>query len=76
MNRISAEQTAQLWNDAGRPAPGGGLWSSKKIAVLLAMEPRLFPTAPLYPVLSDMCGDAPGEAGYRPGPAVRSGDCA
>ena len=39
MNRISAEQTAQLWNDAGRPAPGGGLWSSKKIAVLLAMEP-------------------------------------
>ena len=39
MNRISAEQTAQLWNDAGRPAPGGGLWSSKKIAALLAMEP-------------------------------------
>lgn len=39
MNRISAEQTAQLWNDAGRPAPGGGLWSGKKIAMLLAMEP-------------------------------------
>jgi hypothetical protein len=35
-NGISAEQTGQLWNDAGRPAPGGGLWSRRKIEDLLA----------------------------------------
>lgn len=35
LNRISPEQTAQLWNDAGRPAPGGGLWSPKKVGALL-----------------------------------------
>jgi len=34
-NGISPEQTAQLWNDFGRPAPGGGLWSATKIAQLL-----------------------------------------
>ncbi|MDJ0739264.1 MAG: hypothetical protein QNJ91_06080 [Gammaproteobacteria bacterium] len=36
MNRISPEQTAQLWNELGRPAPGGGLWSAGKIQSLLA----------------------------------------
>lgn len=38
MNRISPEQTASLWNDAGRPAPGGGLWTAKKIAELMAQS--------------------------------------
>ncbi|MCG6966058.1 MAG: hypothetical protein LJE59_06085 [Chromatiaceae bacterium] len=35
LNRISLDQTAQLWNQAGRPAPGGGLWSVKKVEALL-----------------------------------------
>lgn len=35
MNRISPDQTAQLWNDAARPAPGGGLWTAKKVNALL-----------------------------------------
>ena len=35
-NRISAEQTSQLWNELQRPAPGGGLWSAKKGQHLLA----------------------------------------
>lgn len=35
MNRISADQTAQIWNELGRPAPGGGLWSAKKVCALL-----------------------------------------
>jgi hypothetical protein len=34
-NGISPEQTGQLWNDCGRPAPGGGLWSAAKVAQLL-----------------------------------------
>jgi len=34
-NQISPEQTARLWNEAGRPAPGGGLWSKQKIEALL-----------------------------------------
>lgn len=34
-NLISPEQTARLWNEAGRPAPGGGLWSTRKIEALL-----------------------------------------
>ena len=34
-NRISAEQTAQLWNDSGRPAPGSGLWTTEKVEKLL-----------------------------------------
>jgi hypothetical protein len=35
LNLISADQTAQLWNDLARPAPGGGLWTGKKITALL-----------------------------------------
>lgn len=35
MNLISPDQTAQLWNDAARPAPGGGLWTTRKVAELL-----------------------------------------
>jgi hypothetical protein len=34
-NRISPDQTASLWNDAHRPAPGGGRWSSHDIERLL-----------------------------------------
>ena len=34
-NRVSPEQSAQLWNEQGRPAPGGGLWSPTKILKLL-----------------------------------------
>jgi hypothetical protein len=34
-NGISPEQTGQLWNDFGRPAPGGGLWSAAKVSQLL-----------------------------------------
>ena len=36
LNRISCEQMAELWNDAGRPAPGGGLWSGNKVCALLS----------------------------------------
>jgi hypothetical protein len=36
MNRISHDQTAQVWNELGRPAPGGGLWSAKKVEALLS----------------------------------------
>jgi hypothetical protein len=36
MNRVSPDQTAHLWNDAGRPAPGGGLWTARKISELLS----------------------------------------
>jgi hypothetical protein len=35
MNRISADQTAQLWNELSRPAPGGGLWSAHKVEKLI-----------------------------------------
>lgn len=35
LNLISADQTAQLWNDLARPAPGGGLWTDDKINALL-----------------------------------------
>ena len=34
-NRVSPEQNAQLWNEQGRPAPGGGLWSPTKVTALL-----------------------------------------
>lgn len=34
-NRIPPEQMAELWNAAGRPPPGGGLWTGKKISALL-----------------------------------------
>ena len=37
-NRVSPEQTAQLWNEQGRPAPGGGLWSPTKVIKLLAAD--------------------------------------
>jgi hypothetical protein len=35
MNRISDDQTAQLWNELRRPAPGGGLWTAQKVDALL-----------------------------------------
>jgi hypothetical protein len=35
LNRISPEQVAQLWNDAGRPVPGGGLWNAQRIGAML-----------------------------------------
>jgi hypothetical protein len=35
LNMISPEQTADLWNDSPRPAPGGGLWSAKHVKDLL-----------------------------------------
>lgn len=35
LNLISTDQTARLWNDLARPAPGGGLWTGKKITALL-----------------------------------------
>lgn len=35
LNRISPKQTAQLWNEASRPAPGGGLWTEEKIQKLM-----------------------------------------
>lgn len=35
-NMISPDQTAALWNDAHRPAPGGGRWSRRDIERLLA----------------------------------------
>jgi hypothetical protein len=35
LNMISPEQTAELWNDSTRPAPGGGLWSAKTVQDLL-----------------------------------------
>lgn len=38
LNLISPEQTAELWNDAARPAPGGGLWSAKKVQDLLDQD--------------------------------------
>lgn len=33
--RVSPDQTARLWNDAGRPGPSGGLWTAHKIDMLL-----------------------------------------
>ena len=33
-NRILPAQTAELWNEARRPAPGGGLWTEKKVRQL------------------------------------------
>lgn len=34
-NRVLPEQTAELWNDMGRPPPGGGLWTVNKVNALL-----------------------------------------
>ncbi len=38
-NSISAEQTAQIWNESGRPLPGGGLWSGKRIEEMRVQSP-------------------------------------
>jgi len=38
LNLISPDQTAQLWNDARRPAPGGGLWTAQKVHDLLETQ--------------------------------------
>lgn len=38
-NSISPEQTAQIWNESGRPLPGGGLWSGKRIEEMLLQPP-------------------------------------
>ena len=35
-NKISDEQTAALWNDSHRPAPGGGLWTATKVRAVAA----------------------------------------
>lgn len=35
LNMISPDQTADLWNDAARPAPGGGPWTARKVQGLL-----------------------------------------
>lgn len=34
-NAILSEQTAQIWNEMSRPAPGGGLWSRGKVKTLI-----------------------------------------
>ncbi len=36
-NMILPEQTADIWNDMRRPAPGGGLWSRRKVEMLMQM---------------------------------------
>lgn len=36
INMISADQTAELWNEIGRPAPGGGLWNEQKVEKVLS----------------------------------------
>lgn len=36
-NKILPEQTADIWNDLHRPAPGGGLWSRRKVEMVLQM---------------------------------------
>ena len=35
MNQVAPDQTAQAWNSVGRPAPGGGLWTQRKVSALL-----------------------------------------
>lgn len=35
-NKILPDQTSQIWNEMARPAPGGGLWSGRKIDLLLS----------------------------------------
>lgn len=34
-NKISPDQTAQIWNEMLRPAPGGGLWTREKVHRLI-----------------------------------------
>ncbi|RMG37997.1 MAG: hypothetical protein D6720_02225 [Gammaproteobacteria bacterium] len=36
-NKILPEQTADIWNDLKRPAPGGGLWSRRKVEMVLQL---------------------------------------
>ena len=36
VNAILPEQTAQIWNEMRRPAPGGGLWSAAKVEAIMA----------------------------------------
>ncbi len=36
-NAILPEQTAAIWNDMKRPAPGGGLWSRRKVEMILQL---------------------------------------
>jgi hypothetical protein len=38
LNLISPDQNAQLWNDARRPAPGGGLWTAQKVRGVLEKQ--------------------------------------
>ncbi len=35
VNAILPEQTAQIWNEMKRPAPGGGLWTGKRVDEIL-----------------------------------------
>ncbi len=35
LNQVSPEQTADLWREAARPVPGGGMWSAARIRDLL-----------------------------------------
>ena len=35
LNLVSPEQTADLWREAARPVPGGGMWSAAKVRELL-----------------------------------------
>ena len=34
-NFVSPEQTAELWNAAGKPSVGGELWNAKAVSVLM-----------------------------------------
>jgi hypothetical protein len=34
LNKVSYEQTADLWNSMGKPAPGGGPWSARSVSQL------------------------------------------
>lgn len=34
-NCIHPDQTAQIWNEMGRPLPSGGLWSGRRVEELL-----------------------------------------
>ncbi len=36
LNQILPRQTAQLWNESSRPAPGGGIWTEDKIQKLIS----------------------------------------
>jgi len=38
-NRILPAQTAEIWGEMSRPAPGGGLWNQKKVETLILSTP-------------------------------------